>query len=141
MAMKSVPATIEDYLNRCRIWSECECSRLPIPSTKFVLKLSQPFNTECRLLFGEGKVFIHYAAYKKHLGIYPVPTSGTDLMDLFKGYKTSGKGTIQFPLAENLPVELLREIIRYRMDLINQKSIPDQSGPFCIAPPTGKDLF
>lgn len=66
------------------------------------------------------KALIHYAAYKKHLGVYPVPTAGTPLIDSFAGYKTSGKGTIQFPLTEELPVDLLRAIIRYRMEQITK---------------------
>lgn len=122
MAMKSVPATIEDYLNplpdlvRMRMQQVAHTIMEVCPEAQPTIQYGMP------TFIWKGKVLIHYAAYKKHLGIYPVPTSGTDLVDLFKGYKTSGKGTIQFPLAENLPVELLREIIRYRMDLIKSKS-------------------
>lgn len=67
------------------------------------------------------KYLIHYAAYKKHLGVYPVPTAGTDLIQEFNGYITTGRGTIQFPLKKPLPVDLFRKIIRYRMQKVFEK--------------------
>lgn len=61
-----------------------------------------------------GKWLVHFAAFKKHIGFYPDPDGILAFQDRLKGYKTS-KGTVQFPLNKPLPMELIREIIEYRV--------------------------
>ena len=61
-----------------------------------------------------GKWFVHYAAYKKHIGFYPQPEAVAAFVDKLSGYKTS-KGAIQFPLDKPLPVELIREIVCFKL--------------------------
>lgn len=60
-----------------------------------------------------GKWFVHFAAFKKHIGFYPQPNGIEAFEDKLKDYKTS-KGTVQFPLNKPLPIDLMREIVRYR---------------------------
>lgn len=64
-----------------------------------------------------GKVLLHFAAFKKHIGIYPQPEAIIAFADDLKPYKTS-KGTIQFQLTQDIPVELLKQIIKFRIDAI-----------------------
>lgn len=56
---------------------------------------------------------IHYAAYEKHIGMYP-PPSGTQpfVQELLK-YKT-GKGTMRFPIDKPLPLDLIVELVKFR---------------------------
>ncbi len=58
---------------------------------------------------------VHFAAYKNHIGFYPTP-SGIDSfkeeLSKFKG----AKGSVQFPLNEPLPLELVRKIVAFRAD-------------------------
>lgn len=60
-----------------------------------------------------GKWFVHFAAMEKHIGFYPQPSGVAAFKDKLAGYKTS-KGAIQFPMAQPLPLELIREIVQYR---------------------------
>ena len=55
-----------------------------------------------------GTYLIYFAAYKRHIGIYPVPWGNETFEKDFAGYKATGKGTIQFPLDRPLPVELVK---------------------------------
>ena len=59
----------------------------------------------------KGTYLIYFAGHKNHIGIYPVPTN-EEFKDDFSAYKTSGKGTIQFPLNKPLPVELIKKIVK-----------------------------
>jgi len=63
------------------------------------------------------KNLIHFAGYKKHIGIYPTP----DGIEAFKAelapYKNS-KGAVQFPLDKPMPWELIQKMIQYRV--VNQ---------------------
>ena len=57
---------------------------------------------------------VHFAAYQKHIGFYP-GSSGIDaFIDRFEGYKVS-KGTVQFPIDNPLPFDLIIEIVKYRV--------------------------
>lgn len=55
---------------------------------------------------------IHFAAFKKHIGLYPGPEAVEAFADKLKEYKTS-KGTIRFPFDKPLPLELIGEIARW----------------------------
>lgn len=58
---------------------------------------------------------LHYAAYERHIGLYPLPGVLEALKDELKEYKT-GKGSIQFPHDRPLPLELIRRIILLRLE-------------------------
>ena len=67
---------------------------------------------------------VHFAAFKKHIGFYPAPSGVAAFTDKLVEYKTS-KGAIQFPIDKPLPYELIREIVRYRVDE-NRKRAEDK---------------
>ncbi len=62
-----------------------------------------------------GKWLVHFAGFKKHISLYPQPEGIEAFKEKLACYKTS-KGTVQFPLDKPLPTELIREIIRFRVD-------------------------
>ncbi|CAM3946109.1 Uncharacterized conserved protein YdhG, YjbR/CyaY-like superfamily, DUF1801 family [Pedobacter westerhofensis] len=57
---------------------------------------------------------VHFAGYQHHIGFYP----GSGMTDHFKeelsGYKT-GKGSVQFPIGMPMPLDLVKEIVRFRV--------------------------
>lgn len=57
---------------------------------------------------------IHFAAFKKHIGIYPAPTAIKEFAADFARYKTS-KGAVQLPLDEPVPVKLITRIVKYNI--------------------------
>jgi uncharacterized protein YdhG (YjbR/CyaY superfamily) len=62
-----------------------------------------------------GKPLVGFAGFTKHIGFYPM--SGTFLDDYkaeLKNYVTT-KGGVQFPLAEPLPVALIRKLLKDRI--------------------------
>lgn len=56
---------------------------------------------------------VHFSNAKNHVGFYPTPSAVTAFQEQLTGYKTS-KGAIQFPLDQELPWELIREIVLFR---------------------------
>lgn len=70
----------------------------------------------------KGKPLAYFAGYKKHLGFYP----GSEGIKAFekdfkqKQYKFS-KGAVQFPVDQDIPVELVRKIVQFRTNEIDQK--------------------
>lgn len=61
-----------------------------------------------------GRHIIHFAGFKKHIGLFPgslaVVAFKNDLVD----YKTS-KGTIQFQFDEPIPYRLIEKIVKFRI--------------------------
>lgn len=55
---------------------------------------------------------IQFAAFKKHIGLYPGPKAIEIFSDHLKAYKTS-KGAIQFPYDQPLPLELIAQIAQW----------------------------
>ena len=57
---------------------------------------------------------VHFAAFKNHIGFYPVPSGITAFQQELAAYK-QGKGSVQFPLDEPMPYDLIRRIVRFRV--------------------------
>ena len=61
-----------------------------------------------------GKRFLYFAGYKKHIGLYSVPTGNNEFIDELSKYK-QGKGSVQFPLNKPIPLELIARIIDFKL--------------------------
>jgi uncharacterized protein YdhG (YjbR/CyaY superfamily) len=61
----------------------------------------------------KGKPMIYFAGYDKHLGIYATPSGHEKFRSELSKYK-QGKGSVQFPLNEEIPYELIEKIVRFR---------------------------
>lgn len=57
---------------------------------------------------------VHFAAFKHHIGFYPAPTGIKAFEQELSPYK-QGKGSIQFPFDQPLPLELINKIVIYRV--------------------------
>lgn len=62
-----------------------------------------------------GTYLIYFAAYKKHIGFYPVSSEIVELDNDFAAFKTSGKGTIQFPLNKPMPLNLIAKLVEFKV--------------------------
>jgi len=57
---------------------------------------------------------VHFGAHPKHIGFYPTPSGITAFEEELAPYKRA-KGSVQFPLSEPIPYELIGRITRYRV--------------------------
>lgn len=64
--------------------------------------------------FWQGENIVHFAAFKKHIGLFPGGEAVGVFADRLEGYKTS-KGTIQFPLEKPIDHNLIGDIVRWRV--------------------------
>ena len=56
---------------------------------------------------------VHFAAFKNHIGFYPAPTGTAKFKKELSAYE-SGKGSVQFPLDEPIPYDLIAKIVEFR---------------------------
>jgi len=59
--------------------------------------------------FKERKVFIYFAAFKNHIGIYPPVSGSKDLEQALVPYR-GPKGNLSFPLSKPVPFDLIRRV-------------------------------
>jgi uncharacterized protein YdhG (YjbR/CyaY superfamily) len=64
---------------------------------------------------------LHFAAYKNHIGLYPTPSGITEFKDELSSYKHA-KGSVQFPIDETLPINLIRKMVAFRVKENNAKT-------------------
>jgi uncharacterized protein YdhG (YjbR/CyaY superfamily) len=58
---------------------------------------------------------VHFAAFKTHVGFYPVPSGIEKFKEELSQYK-GGKGSVQFPLDKPMPMDLIRRIVLFRVE-------------------------
>lgn len=68
---------------------------------------------------GKREQQIMIAGYKRHIGLYPHPTTMEKFEPELKEYKRA-KGSIQFPLDKPLPKDLIIRMIEYRLELLKK---------------------
>ena len=66
-----------------------------------------------------GKNLIHFAGWKKHVSLYPVP-AGSEAFERQIAKYAGGKGTLKFPLDEPLPLKLIERVVKLHLD-VNKK--------------------
>jgi len=57
---------------------------------------------------------VHFAAFSNHIGFYPGSSGVEAFKSKLNGYRFS-KGAIQFPIDHDLPLDLVKEIVIYRV--------------------------
>ncbi len=57
---------------------------------------------------------VYFAGYKGHIGFYATPTGHEAFKKELSKYK-EGKGSVQFPLDEPIPLKLVEKIVKFRV--------------------------
>jgi uncharacterized protein YdhG (YjbR/CyaY superfamily) len=113
------PATIDEYITQFP-----EDIQRILRQVRAVIHAAVPQATE-RIAyqmptFYLGGNLIHFAAFKQHIGVYPSGSELGALKDEIVRYRTS-KGTLQFPLSEPIPYELIGRVALARAAELAEK--------------------
>lgn len=65
-------------------------------------------------------MLVYFAAYKNHIGFYPTASGILAFKKELSIYK-GAKGSVQFPLTEELPLNLITKIVKFRVQENSQK--------------------
>jgi uncharacterized protein YdhG (YjbR/CyaY superfamily) len=113
VTMKSAPKNIDEYISNFPndVQEILQKIRKTIhnaaPDAQEAIKYQIPTFT----LKGN---LIHFAAYKNHIGLYPAPRGAEEFKKELANYE-GGKGTVQFPLDKPIPYDLIRRIVKFRV--------------------------
>lgn len=65
-----------------------------------------------------GKPLVYFAGFPHHIGFYATPNGHEAFKKEFAPYK-QGKGSVQFPLNQPLPLELVKKVVRFRVQQLS----------------------
>ena len=71
----------------------------------------------------DGKSLVHFAGWKNHIGIYPMPAADETDDQEFAPYRTQ-KGTGQFPISGDVPYEVIEHAV---VRLLEQRPAPEET--------------
>jgi uncharacterized protein YdhG (YjbR/CyaY superfamily) len=87
------------------------------------IKTAAPLATEAisyqMPTFKQNGNLIHFAAYKKHIGLYPTPSGVEEFKAEMSEYVTT-KGGIQFPIDKPIPYDLIKRMTEFRVKVNSQ---------------------
>jgi uncharacterized protein YdhG (YjbR/CyaY superfamily) len=113
MTGRSAPKNIDEYIAAFspEVQSILEKIRLTIreaaPEAKEKISYKMPAFT----LDGD---LIYFAAFKRHIGIYP-PVQGDEKLSKEIARYRGEKGNLKFPLDEPIPYALIRRLVKFRV--------------------------
>lgn len=64
--------------------------------------------------FKQNGVLVYFAAFKNHIGFFATPSGNVAFQKELSNYKT-GKGSIQFPLDAPMPLDLIRQMVEFKV--------------------------
>jgi uncharacterized protein YdhG (YjbR/CyaY superfamily) len=62
----------------------------------------------------KGRPLVYFAGYKNHVGFYATPTGHAEFAKELSKYK-QGKGSVQFPIDQPMPLDLIFQIVEFRV--------------------------
>ncbi|MBI1779973.1 MAG: DUF1801 domain-containing protein [Sphingobacteriales bacterium] len=108
------PATVDEYIEAAP-----KVAQSYLKQMRKAIKSSAPKSDEL-VSYGMaaykylGKPLVYFAGYEQHIGFYATPTGHEAFKKDLSVYKT-GKGSVQFPLDEKLPLKLIERIVKFRL--------------------------
>ena len=61
-----------------------------------------------------GEYFVHFSAWKNHIGMYPIPAGNEAFQKQIEQYR-SAKSSLNFPLDKPMPIKLIEKVIKFRI--------------------------
>jgi uncharacterized protein YdhG (YjbR/CyaY superfamily) len=110
---KSQPKTIDEYVSsypenvRSMLEEVRKILHQEAPEAQETIKYQIPTFT----LSGN---LMSFAAYKHHIGLYPVPSTTAALKKEIAPYRAA-KSTLRFPIDKPLPLSLIRKVVKQRV--------------------------
>ena len=121
MTPRPKPATIDDYIATASpevqpILHEIRRTiQAAAPNAEETISYAIP-------AFRLNGILVCFAAFKKHIGLYPPISGDASLMKAIAPY-AGPKGNLQFPLDQPIPYKLIERIVKLRVKQVTAKAL------------------
>ena len=100
--ISSFPPNIQEILEQIR-----KTIKEAAPNVEEVISYQMP-------AYKLNGMLVYFAAFKKHIGFYPVSSAIAAFKQELSIYK-GAKGSVQFPIDKPMPLELISRIVKFRV--------------------------
>ena len=107
------PTTIDEYITAFPPDVRDRLSELRATIRREAPQAEERISYRIPTFFLNGNL-VHFAAFAHHVGFYPGPTGIAAFQDTLARFKNA-KGSVQFPHDEPLPLDLVADIVRFRV--------------------------
>jgi uncharacterized protein YdhG (YjbR/CyaY superfamily) len=109
----TAPATIDAYIDRFSPEIQEILQRIRAIVHEVAPEAKEKISYQMPTFYLNGNL-VHFAAFQRHIGLYPTP-SGIEAFDKELAPFKRAKGSVQFPLDQPIPYELIRRIVEHRV--------------------------
>lgn len=113
MVQKNIPSTIDEYISTFPQEVQLLLQLMRSTIKKTAPEATEIISYQMPTFYYHGNL-VHFAAYKHHIGFYPSPSGILKFEKELKKYNYS-KGAIQFPINQELPLDIIIQIVKFRM--------------------------
>jgi uncharacterized protein YdhG (YjbR/CyaY superfamily) len=134
--MNAKPSTVEEYLatfpsdvqNALQLLRDVVFDT--IPDATEIIRYAMP------AVMLDGRYVVHYAAWKHHIGLYPIPSMPAELEPEVAPYRST-KDTMRLPHATPIPQTLLRRVLTELVKQRHEVTAPKPAATKRKAKPSG----
>ncbi len=112
-AIRATPRSIDDYISRFPGKVKGILKRIRTTIRKAAPEAEERISYQIPAFFLEG-FLVYFAAFKKHIGFYPMTTAIAKFKKELSAYK-GAKGSVQFPLDKPIPYALISRMVKFRV--------------------------
>lgn len=105
--------TIDEYIRTFPVETQKRLTAIRKLISKLAPDATEKISYRIPTFYLNGNL-IHFAAFASHIGLYPTPSGVEEFKRELSKYK-QGKGSVQFPLDEPLPLDLIERIVKFRI--------------------------
>ena len=116
--------SIDEYIAACPPESQAYLRQIRKLIRTLVPDAKEKISYQMAAFERNGKNLIHFAGWKKHVSLYPVP-AGSEAFERQIAKYLDGKGTVKFLLDEPLPIKLIERVVKLHLDVNKKKAKGD----------------
>ena len=107
--------SIDEYIAACPPDSQAYLQEIRKLIRRLVPDAKERISYQIAAFERNGKNIIHFAGWKKHVSLYPVP-AGSEAFERQIAKYVDGKGTVKFLLDEPLPIKLIERVVKLHLE-------------------------
>src|SRR5918911_4865264 len=108
------PKTIDEYIAGFPEDVQAILQKIRLTIRKAAPEAEEKISYQMPTFTLKGKNLVHFAAFKKHIGFYPVPTGIEEFKKELSVYE-GAKGSVRFPIDRPIPFDLIGKIVKFRV--------------------------
>jgi uncharacterized protein YdhG (YjbR/CyaY superfamily) len=106
--------SIDEYIAACPEGTHDRLQAIRAEIKRLAPKATEKISYQMAAFELNGKSLIHFAGWKKHISLYPIPPGDEAFEEAASKY-ADGKGTMKFPLDEPMPMKLVTKAIKLHL--------------------------